>query len=60
MDTEKIVRLAAMAIAGVVAGMVLARLITAFTARKAKPEPYVPKKMGKLIRFPLPNPRAVN
>jgi hypothetical protein len=60
MDTEKIVRIAAMAIAGAVAGVVLARLIMAVTARKARPEPYVPKKMGKLIRLPLPNPRSIN
>jgi hypothetical protein len=60
MDTEKRVRFAALAIAGAVAGLVLARLIFAVTARKAEPEPYVPKKMGKLIRLPLPNPRGIN
>ncbi|MGC2423808.1 MAG: hypothetical protein WA666_05580 [Nitrospirota bacterium] len=60
MDTEKMVRFAALAIVGAVTGLVLFRLISAITAQKAKPEPYLPKKMGKLIRLPLPNPRGVN
>jgi hypothetical protein len=60
MDTEKIVRFAVGAIVGAVAGLVLLRLIAAITARKAVPEAYIPKKMGKLIRLPLPNPRGID
>jgi len=60
MDTEKLVRFAVGLIVGAVAGLVLFRLIAAITAKKSRPEAYLPKKMGKLIRLPLPNPRGID
>lgn len=53
METEKLIRLAVGAIAGAVAGLVLYRLISAITAKKAEPKPYSPRKKGKLIRLPV-------
>jgi hypothetical protein len=60
METEKIVRFAVGAIVGAVTGLVLYRLISAITAKKTEPVPYRPKKMGKLIRLPVANPRGIN
>ncbi|MHB8173710.1 MAG: hypothetical protein ACYDFU_04530 [Nitrospirota bacterium] len=51
MEKGKLIRLAAVAIAGAAAGVALFRIASAIAAKRPVPEPFPHKRKGKLVRL---------